>query len=302
MSAHEALYDHIARLYQERGNGVVHLEELIEQAARDGFEIVWSVSRQAIINALLVRDIDATGPTVEPVKDIVENYDPVATDFAEFTAAAAQIMKTAEYPIDALDLISMTGLATTAVPMSALALYLRRVGIYFIPGVGYWRSAQYVDPSGRIIAPKIRGARMRELFSYFETHGWPVAGPDIERDTAGLVTSRFMARQGAASDSPIIGIGCGLYILADKATPDGLSMSRNVALSLLALTDDVIIDDKDHLRLYRLALIMERKGLATVKKSRTTRGGVRRQTARLSINPEGRALLESYARLAKDEF
>jgi hypothetical protein len=49
-------------------------------------------------------------------------------------------------------------------------------------------------------------------------------------------------------------------------------------------------------------MILERKGLATIRKSRTTRAGIRRQTIRLALNEAGRSMLEARARLAKDEF
>ena len=149
----------------------------------------------------------------------------------------------------------------------------------------------------------ITDKRVRSIMRYFDSHGWPVAGRDAERDTAGIVSSRFLARYSTGGGRQhVLALGAGLYAPVDKAGTDPVPVSRDVAQAVLALEADEVIDDHDHLRLFKLAMILERKGLATIRKSRTTRAGIRRQTIRLALNEAGRSMLEARARLAKDEF
>lgn len=145
--------------------------------------------------------------------------------------------------------------------------------------------------------------RAKALAAYFEAHGWPAAGRQIERDTNGQVSKLFVARYAAGTGrDDVLALGGGLYAPLHKARADGMPMSAAVALELLALEPGALIDDHDHLRLFKIVVIMGREGWTTTKVSRTTRGGIRRQTARVTLTETGREKLEARARLAKDEF
>lgn len=145
--------------------------------------------------------------------------------------------------------------------------------------------------------------RAQALVDYFTAHGWPAAGREIERDTKGKVSKLFVSRHSnGKGKEEVTPLGAGLYAPADRARFDPMPMSRDVAAALLAIPPGDVIDDRDHLRLFKIAVIMGRKGFATVKISRTTRAGIRRQTARVTLTEQGRAMVEAKARLAKDEF
>jgi hypothetical protein len=150
---------------------------------------------------------------------------------------------------------------------------------------------------------KANRERAAALSAYFDKHGWPAAGREIERATKGKVSKLFVARYAAGlGREEVTPIGGGLYAPTLRIGSDPLPVSRDVAAALLAIEPGQLIDDHDHLRLFKVAVIMGRLGRATVKISRTTRNGIRRQTARVTISDKGRALLEARARLAKDEF
>lgn len=302
MTEPAALYDFMAERFRQIGQPVVPLEDLIEAAEDAGHGDIWDMPRHGIVNAMRFRGLEVkAGNVMLPTID-GEHFDPVATDYAEFIEAAQRVLREAMYPIDTPQLMEMVALSTAAIPLSTMRHRLRKIGIHYIPGVGYWKHPQYTDPSGRIISRRIRSDRIQALHDCFEAYGWPIAGPDAERWTSGLVTSRFLTTYAAnAGKDSITGIGKGLYVPSDRAEGE-FPMSRGVALSLLALDPRETIDDKDHLRLFRLCLMLEERELASLKRSRTTRDRIRRQTLKVELKSQGRAMLEKIARKAVDEF
>jgi hypothetical protein len=304
MPSHATIYDFMAERFRALGDPTCKLERIIADAEHAGYVDLWEMPRQGIVNAMRARGIVVANGIMSLPEFEGDHFDPVKTDYAEFVTAAKRIIAEAEYPIDTLDLVEATGLATAAAPLATMRHYLRKEGVHYLPGVGYWRHPQFTTKSGRIISRHCRSERTQALLDYFEVSGWPIAGPDAERETGGLVTSRFLARHATTEESArmVQGIGSGLYVPMGQDKRQALPMSHNVAKALLELSPEEIIDDKEHLRLFRLALILERKGFATTKKSRTTRGGVRRQTARVALTEAGRKMIEKIARLARDEF
>jgi hypothetical protein len=304
MTQHATIYDYMAERFRALGKAEYPVDALIEDAANEGYTELWDMSKHGMANAMRVRGLEIASGMVRLPKDgDGQHYDPIATDYREFTAAAAELIKDLDHPIDAADLIERLALPSIAVPMSTMAFYLRRVGVHYIPGVGYWRAPQYVDPSGRIVSKRIHSERVKALSDLFEAQGWPVVGREAETATGGLVTSRFLTRYALGHGRQAIkGIGGGLYVPADRFDAGPIPMSRNVAAAMLSLPEGAMIDDHDHLRLYRIAILMEAKKLATLTRSRTTRERIRRQTLRVSINDAGRAMLERIARRTRDEF
>lgn len=294
--------NHMAKRFRALGVREIGLEQLIEHATSAGYMDLWQMSREAINNAMKMQGLEVADGLVRVAETPDEHYEPVATDFAEFLAAAKRVMTDAEYPLDAAELIERTGIKQSAVPMATLKTYMRRIDIHFIPGAGYWRNPQYVDPAGRIISRRARSERTAALTAYFESHGWPIVGGDASTDTLGLVTSRFLAnyRQNSGRDR-IVSIGGGLYIPSDKAD-DACPLSPNVAAAILSLTPDAMLDDKDHLRLFRVGLWLRRHDYATLRMSRTTRSGIRRQTMRIELTDAGRSLLTPVTRQSRDAF
>jgi hypothetical protein len=301
----EAMFDDMAARYEARGLPAVAVEEIIAETAEAGFLDPWTFSSTATLaNGLRVRGLVIKSGMIEREDAApVENYNPVLTDFEEFTKAAKRVIDEAEYPVDAMDLATRTGLASEAIPYATMKTHLRRVGIWFIPGLGYWRAPQYTDPSGRIVSKHVRSERIKALLECFETQGWPITGVDAERHTGGKVTSRFLSRYAAGSGSETVkGIGSGLFVPADKLTKAGLPMSANVAAALAKLDPETVIDDLDHLRLFRIAMIMERRGLATIRKSRSSRSRKRIQTMRVTLTDAGKKMVDKIARRGRDEF
>lgn len=298
-----AMFDDMAARFKARGQLSVPIEQIVAETADAGFGDPWGYSAQTLANGLRSRGLVIRSGKIEQDKEPLEHYDPVLTDFDDFLAAARRVIDEAEYPLDPMDLANRTGLISTSIPYATMKAHLKKIGIHFIPGLGYWRAAQYTDPSGRIVSRHCRTERVGALLSVFEKQGWPITGQEAERHTNGLVTSRFLTRYAAgAGQNTLAGIGAGLFVPRDKASDKGLPMSANVATALLALTPDTMIDDTDHLRLFRIAMILERRGLATIRKSRSSRSRVRVQTMRVTLTDAGRKMIQKVLRRGRDEF
>jgi hypothetical protein len=299
----DQIFDDMARRFAEADRDAVPIEEIIKQTADAGIGDAWTCSKQAMTNAMRVRGIDVRSGMLCRADDDREHFEPVMTDYMEFRQAAKRAIQEAGYPIDTMDLANRTGLNHSAIPLVSMSIHLRKEGIHFLPGVGYWTAPSYTDPSGRIVSRRCRSERAQALIECFETLGWPLVGRDVERHTNGLVTSRFLTTYAADSGrATVAGLGGGLYVPADKRDSAVIPMSRNVALAMQSLEPETMIDDQDGLRLFRLATLFERKGLATVRKSRSSRGGKRVQTARIEYNKAGLQVLERVTRQTADEF
>lgn len=302
MTANLMFADMAAR-FEARGLPAVAVEEIIRETADAGFGDPWGYSPVSLANGLRPHGLAIRSGMIEREDAPAENYNPVLTGFDEFTKAAKRVVDEAEYPVDAMDLATRTGLVSTSIPYATMKTHLAKVGVHFIPGLGYWSAPQYTDPSGRIVSKHMRTERVGQMLSTFEKQGWPITGQDAERHTGGVVTSRFMSRYAAGAGAQTIkGIGAGLFVPADKLGDGPVPMSPNVAAALLALDPETVIDDHDHLRLFRLAMILERHELATIRKSRTSRSRVRIQTARVTLNEAGKKMVEKIARRGRDEF
>ena len=296
-------FDYMAARFRELGKPSMSLDAILSDAEEQGFMDVWEMPRGGIGNAMKVRGLEVrNGQLMFPEHD-GEHFDPVETNFAEFKEAAKRVMEEAEYPLPTAELIERAGLHASAAPLASMQSHLREVGIYFLPGVGYWRHPQYTDPAGRVVSKRMRSDRVKTLVSLFEEHGWPIAGKDAERWSQGIVTSRFMTRYAnQAGEARIAGIGSGLYVPIDRAEEAPLPMSRNVVEAVLAIDEETVLDDKDTHRLFRIMLVAERLGWVTLKKSRTTRDRIRRQTARVTWTEEGLKNLRRMNKNTADEF
>ena len=301
--SHNTIYDYLAERFRTLGGKPVALDDLILDAEREGYGEIWEVPRQGMVNAMRSRGIVVANGVAQFMGGEGENFDPIATDYSEFKEAAKAVLDIAEYPVPPEDLIARTGLHLAAIPMASMHFHLRQIGCHFLPGMGYWRNPQFTDATGHVVARKIKSERVNALLELFELHGWPISGPEAETWTSGLVTAAWLSRY-CYTDGLVKGIGSGLYVPADKAVPEygPIPMSRNVHDALAALDKDELIDDKDHLRLFRIALRAERLGWAKVKLSRTTRQGVRRQTMRVTWTSDGREALARAAKTTADAF
>lgn len=304
MIQHETIYDYLAARFRQLGGKPITLDKLMMDAEQDGYGDIWEVDRIGVFNALRARGIELTEGVVKFPEIDGENFDPIATDYRDFKSAAKAVLDLAEYPVPTHDLIGRVALHSSAVPLSSLRYHLRQVGIHFLPGLGYWRHPQFTDAAGRTVSRKIRSERIVELLAMFEHKGWPITGREAEAWSNGLVTSRYLTLYARGLTPMVRPIGSGLYVPADKIEPENtrIPMSRNVVEALQAIDATKQIDDKDHLRLFRIVLLAERLGWAKVKRSRTTRDGIRRQTMRVTWTDEGAKQLRRAAKATADAF
>lgn len=276
MPTHDTIYDFMADRFRAMDATEYSLDRILLDAEQAGYTDIWEMPRAGIVNAMRIRGIEvANGVMALPQID-GEHFDPIATDFAEFKAAARRIMAEASMPVPTHEFIGMLGLQRSAIPLASMRKVLYDEGIHHLPGVGYWRAPQYTHPDGWTVSKRIRSARAIRLNELIETHGWPIVGLEAEQITNGLVTSRFISLYASQQHAMLKGIGSGLYVPTDKWEPDTIPMSRNVADALLDIDEGMKIDDKDHLRLFRICLRAQKLGWATLHMSRTTRGHVTR--------------------------
>lgn len=299
----ETLYDFIAQRFRTLGENECKLERLIADADAEGYLAVWDVHRSVYTNALRARGLECRNGIVHYPKDGESFYDPVTTDYVAFKRTAAQVVAAADAPVPSPELVRATGLSRASIPYPNMKRVLADVGIYYIPGLGYWHAPQYTTPEGRIIAKHIRGERAVALYEAFEKRGWPLAGAELERWTSGLVNSRFLTRY-AHSNRSIAGIGSGLYVPADRIGELPIPMSGHALTELRAMLDPTkVIADKDNLRLFRIVLLAQRLGWLRARLSRTTKNARRRQTIRVEKwTEEGRRQLERAERRTTDAF
>lgn len=314
MTSHETLYDFMARRFRAMARPTYPLERIIQDAEEEGFVDVWDMPHHGIHNAMRKRGLEVANGLLSLPEIGGENFDPIADDYAEFKKIAKTVMKESDVPLSAGDLVERCGLSRAAVPLADMKRHLRKVGIHFIEGVGYWKHSQYVMPDGRILSRRCRSERVEALNRHFERHGYPVVGPDIERATSGLVTSRFLTLMANQTTPPVVSVGSGLYIPTGVET-GVLPLSRQTAAMMLAVEPGMRITDNDALLIFRIASMMERKGLARIKRSRTTDASVakhmvgkrerkttRVQTMWITYTAAGRALLQQLAKPASDEY
>ena len=297
----DALYDYLAARFREIGAPTYPLSSIVADAEREGYADIWEAAPIAIRNAMRSRGLDLLGDMLSlPALD-GEHFDPIETDFAGFRAAARRVIDAVEYPIPAAELVVRIGVSDGGVPWSSMAALLKRDGIFHLPGAGYWRHPQFTFPDGRIISKRIRSERIGAMQAIFKRHGWPVVAPDAELWSDGLITRRYLVRY-ASTDSVVSSLGIGLYVPTDQVATSPLPMTGNVAAALAALDPDTRIDDKDHLRLFRITLCAERLGWLTARRSRSSVDGKRCQTAWVAWTAEGRAALGRAMGETRDAF
>lgn len=302
MPTHDSIYDFVADRFRALEATEYTLERLLLDAEQAGYFDAWDIPRVAMAGALRMRGLELKDGIVSLPHIEGEHFDPIATDFAEFKKAAARVINEAAMPIPTHEFIGMLGLQRAAIPMASMRQVLTAEGIHHLPGAGYWKSPQYTHPDGWTVSKRIRSKRAEALNELIEQHGWPIVGLDAEQLTGGLVTSRFLSQYAYSGHGFIRGIGSGLYVPADKWAADTIPMSRNVADALLDIDETTKLDDKDHLRLFRICLRAEKLGWATIKLSRTTRDRIRRQTMQVAWTIEGIEQLRRAVRKTADAF
>lgn len=297
----EPAFDYLARRFDEVGEPHMQLAALLADAEETGFNLD-DVSLKAIRQALHLRSLKLERGIV--MREEPQNLNPVKTDFEEFVSEAERIIREAIQPVDTIELLSQIEMSHDAIPLASIKTCLRDVGLHYIPGAGYWTHPQYTDQAGRIVTRRCRSERLEKLIECFEQHGYPMTALDIEKWTDGMAPRHWAVRYATSSGgAPIIkGIGAGLYVPVDKLDTAKIPMSYNMAAAINDLTPDQVLNNKDHLRLFKVALLLGKHGYADVHTSRTSRGNVRCQTARVELNEKGRRMVRKAMRDTTDEF
>uniref|UniRef100_UPI00262DE12B hypothetical protein n=1 Tax=uncultured Paraglaciecola sp. TaxID=1765024 RepID=UPI00262DE12B len=235
MTAHNMIYDFLADRFRGLGSEPIALEKLLMDAEQDGFGEVWEIDRHGMANALTARGLRLEDGTVMLPQIDGENFDPVITSYEKFAERATDVMKGQTVPLLTEELVSLTGLHRAAIPYSNMQTILAKVGIHFIPGIGYWRHPQYTLQDGSIVSKRFRSLRLQKLMNVFKRQGWPITGPDCLDMTGGFVTSRYLVRQAAEAHPKIASIGSGLYVPIDQAENSKIPMSKNVVTAVMEI-------------------------------------------------------------------
>ena len=297
--ATEQIFDHLAFTFRQMDGNQCSLEELAEKAD----VILNDVSPIALENAMLTRGVLIRNGIASAYEGH-EFKTTVATQFRKFVQRAAEVIDLADAPIMPSDLIGMVGLVEGAIPLSSMSLHLKKVGIWFIPGVGYWHKRHYVNENGILFGTKPGSEQAKAVYDAFKEYGWPMTALDLEAATRGKVTRRYVIGAVKRPWPDIISAGYGLYVPAGASRRVGFPMSKNIAQAFLELQEDEVIDSKDNTRMFRMCDLLQNMGYGVTRHSSTTRDGKQRRTAYFKLNDAGRRALNSIAsnRKPDDEF
>lgn len=299
MSATEFQFDQIANAFYEKGKATIPLEEIL----RDLDLWQWDVKAKALTSALAMRGLTLINGELSATGDAA-SFIPVKTGFDAFIRAAKNALDMVERPVPAAELIGMTGLASEAVP-EHLAYHLRRVGIYHIPGVGYWRHPQYATTRGELLASSPKSKIGTRIVETFQLHGWPLAGEEIEKLTAGEVTSRTMSQQTQKGPNRVaLTLGNSLFIPAGVVATDSqpIPMTANVVEIIMDHPQTVPIFREDNVKLYKLAFLLAKHNMAVIREHWERRGGRQSRAVTMALTEDGRQIIAGMDKRRKDDF
>lgn len=301
MSTTEHTFDQIAHFFYEQNAPLVKLADALE-----ALDIVSLDAKPAALKAALsMRGILCEAGELRQQDDF-EPAAPPKADFDPFVRAAKEAVDMAVKPIPAGELLGMSGLVTEALPADGMAQHLRAASIYYIPGAGYWKFPQYASERGELFVSPSRSRPVAAAMEAFASHGWPLAGLDIERITHGEASSRFCTIQSLKEKHRYLrSIGNGLFI------PIGAEPTALRPVPLTKAVAEVLIDHRppdpifraDDVRLYKLAAVLAKHRLATVKEGWINRSGRRQRVVYMELTETGYASLKGLDRRIKsDEF
>ena len=292
----EATLDHLAFTFRKLGVKTISMESLTEKAD----VTLHDISPEALQNAMLPR-----GVLIKDGKaSAYDGHDfqvTVAASFRRFVERALDIIENSLDPVSATDLIGMVGLVEGAMPLSSMSYQLRKVGIWHIPGIGYWHRRHYVDDNGVLYGARPGSAQSGAVMEAFKLYGWPMTAADLEATTKGAVTRRYVAQAVKRPWPDIISVGYGLYVPAGAARRAGMPISRNLAKAFLEMEPDEAIDAKDNTRMFRLCDLLQQMGYGISKPSSTVRDGKQRRTVYFKLNDTGRKALSDMIGKKKPE-
>lgn len=296
------VYDYIASRMTELGEPSRTIEQLLDDAEQFGFFDCWDMDRHGFANAMTARGFVVKSGSVYLPTHEGEAFNPVATGHRIFLDAVERVFKTADAPIDTLELIERCALSQASMPLGRLRATMLRAGYFHITGCGYWTSPQYTSPDGKIITARLKSQRLNALFELFERDGWPICSRDIEEMTGGVLLPRFMTLYASKRHAKIISLGAGLFAPVDQAAERPFPITNNLVKAIFELGPTDVLTDKSDIRLFRIGLLLQRHRMAEVKISRSSIGGQRIQTMRIVLTPKGQRVLKAKTLLNQDAF
>lgn len=291
------LYEAVAYKFRTSQEDAVTIDALLRECFDEGHEYAWKVDREELANALSLKGINLANGTLT-LADGERSHMPGLSAYTEFKKAAKHAMRWRGEPIEAIDLITATGLSGEQVPYANMKDALASIGLRFIPGHGYWKHPIYSDPVTRAVSVSVSPKRISGVMPMFRQYGWPLAGRDIERLSE--TRSRTVSEIASRGNMFVRPIGIGLYVPADQR--GDVPLSANVAERMLSIKPDEWVLAEDDLRSFRIACLMERKELATVKMSRISARGRRGQRLLFEPTRDGLKLLLRAARVPAEVF
>lgn len=293
--------DQISGYFSEQRKQAMRLDVILEALGIVSLDM----DKNAISAAMSVRGLSYEDGRIVRAHEIAPELPP-KSDFSPFVRAAREAIDMATRPIPAGELIGMSGISTEALPAEGIINHLHAAGLYHIPGIGYWKYPQYANDRGELFFAPPKSQPARRMLEAFAKHGWPLAGEEIERLTNGEASSRFVSLQaGKPTHALIKSVGGGMFI------PAGAVATRERPIPMTSANAEALIDADpaepifraEDVRLYKLATILARHGLATVKDVWKVRAGRRQRAVSMELTEEGFAALKGLDRRnQKDEF
>lgn len=296
----EATLDHLAFSFRQLAVKQCSLEVLARQA---DMKISAELEELAFRNAMMIR-----GVLVEHgMCKVYEGHDfkdTIPTAFRKFSARAVEIVEMEDAPVPAAELIARIGMSEGAMPLGALRRNLQRVGLNFIPGLGYWHKKHFIDAAGTIYGKQPGSKRREAMLAAFQSYGWPLTNVDIQAATRGYVSRHYVVMTAKQPYPDILSIGYGLYVPAGAAKRAGVPMSKNIARAFLELDPGEAIDAKDNTRMYRMCKLLHEMGYGLARYSNTRLDNKQRRIAYFTVNKTGRRRLKDVVGRKKpaDEF
>jgi hypothetical protein len=293
----DAEFDALADAMKRSNALTLPIEELCRIASVD----IWDTPKQALANGLMVRGVVVKkgearlyeGPEFEPVGE---------PDFREFIKAAKRVVNEAGRPVSIGDIVSASGIVSIAPSIEHMTM--RKAGLHFIPGLGYWKAEQYIAPDGTLYWREYRSTKINALMEAFRQYGWPLHSSDIEALTNGEVKrDNLVTIKNGAASNVIHSVAHGLYVPIAAAIQVGAPISKNMAAVVMRLHPRERVMRDANMRLYRVLVWLGREKYGDCREThaRLQRGLRYYCTFRLSDKGE-RQLRRVLGKREQDEF
>lgn len=292
--------ERLAKKFEDLGGNPVKVETLLDDADIE----VWNTKREKISLALSRFMLTIQNGEVRRIERR-EFKNTVKTSFEEFMIGAKAVARTITEPVTLDIVLSMIGINSSAIPRIGLNSYMKKCGLHFIEGVGYWTEEQYANDDGQIWTTKRRGEKALIVLEALRQYGWPICGAEVERASMGEVTSQYIAVIATSQKSRMIkSIGnAGLYVPVGAISRHPFPISERVAQTILkALKCQTKITNGEFPLMYKLGFALAKIDYVTLKQTTVFRNGRRQRCIQLELTQHGFQMLAGSKKPDKDEF